>query len=74
MTEQMLRAKAVDIFNMNEYELQEFGEKVSMSEIDDRSKLYFYTAIEDRQMQLLAHEEMEGASVVPSELREGELL
>jgi len=73
MTEQLLKAKAADIFDMNDIELIGFGEEVSTSLLDDRSKNYLYNKIEERQLQIRAAEEMQGACVVCSEIKAGEL-
>ena len=73
MTKELLKAKAADIFEMNETELIEFGEIVSMSHIDDKSKMFLYRAIEYRQLQLRTEEEMHHASVVCSEIKAGDL-
>jgi len=73
MTEQLLKAKAADIFDMNETELIGFGEEVSQSFLDDKSKMFLYRAIEDRQLQIRTAEEMQGACVVCSEIEEEDL-
>ena len=73
MTKELLKAKAADIFEMNETELIEFGEEVSRSFLDDKSKMYLYRVIEDRQLQIRTADEMENACVVCSEIKEGEL-
>ena len=73
MTEQMLRAKAADIQMMDEDQLFKFGADVDMSELDGKSKMYLYRAIEDRSLQLRDIDAQSGADVVSSEIKAGEL-
>ena len=73
MTKEMVKARVLDIYDMDEDELNEFGTKVSMSDVDDKSKMYLYRAIEDRILQLREKREMKGACVVMSEIKAGDL-
>jgi len=73
MTNEMIKAKAIDVFAMDEDELEDFGLVVDMSDVDANAKMYLYQAIEDRQLHLREMKEMAGSGVVASEVRAGEL-
>ena len=73
MTNEMIKAKAIDVFAMDEDELEDFGLVVDMSDVDAKAKMYLYKAIEDRTLQLREMRELQGASVVAGEVRMGEL-
>ncbi|MBD3843011.1 MAG: hypothetical protein IE909_14250 [Campylobacterales bacterium] len=45
-------AKIVEIADMNENELHDFGVKISLSDVDDKAKLFLYKAIDVRREQL----------------------
>jgi len=73
MTEQKLKAIMTDIAHMDENQLQDIGEEFSRSTIDDKTKFYVYESIDKRREKIRNLEELQGASVVTSELREGEI-
>jgi len=52
LTKQQVLARINDVVAMNEQELNEFGIKVSLSEIDDKAKYFIYQAIDYRKEQL----------------------
>lgn len=72
MTLQELKARAADIYEMNMNEVEEFGTKVSMSDLDAKAKYFLYRALEDRQLQIIDMKSL-GCEVVSSEVLEGEL-
>ena len=73
MTKEMIKARVLDIYNMDEDELNEFGTKVSISDVDDKSKMFLYRAIEDRILQLREIRELQSSCVVMSEIKAGDL-
>jgi len=72
MTEQKLRAKALQVYDMSEIELLEFGNEVSTSLLDGKSKMYLYEAIETRQSKLDEARYLEDANVVSSDIDFGD--
>ncbi len=52
LTKQQVLARIVDVADMNEIELHDFGVKVSMSDVDDKAKFFLYRAIDMRKEQL----------------------
>jgi len=72
MTEQELRAKALQVYDMSEIELLEFGNEVSTSLLDGKSKIHLYEAIETRQMKLDEARYLEDANVVSSDIDFGD--
>lgn len=52
LTKQQVLAKIVEIADMNENELHDFGVKISLSDVDDKAKLFLYKAIDVRREQL----------------------
>jgi len=72
MTEQQLRAKAAEVYEMSEIELLEFGNEVSTSLLDGKSKICLYEAIENRQLKLDEARYLEDANVVSSDIDFGD--
>jgi len=52
LTKQQVIAKIRNIAGMNLVELEEFGVKVSLSDVDDKAKYFLYKAIDCRKMEL----------------------
>lgn len=73
MTKELLKAKIQDIFTMNEQELVEFNQKLNLSLVDAKSKMYMQIVIDDRLLSIRKSEEMQNVEVVNGELKAGEI-
>lgn len=52
MTKTILKQNIINIFDMNERELNDYGVKVSVSNVDDKARKFLYRAIDKRREEL----------------------
>lgn len=52
MTKETLKQNIINIFNMNERELHDYGVKVSLSNVDSKARKFLYKAIDKRKEEL----------------------